>query len=88
MLIGPVEDATAGAPVGAAFSAAIANIGTAATAAVPAAAPLKNLRRDALGCPSAELPIFFDMISSKDVVKRWRRQRRSGRAASSCGTPL
>jgi hypothetical protein len=71
MLCAPVEETTAGAAgaafagaagaagLSAAFSAAMANIGTAAAAAVPAAAPLRNLRRDALGWSCSGLPGFL-----------------------------
>jgi hypothetical protein len=46
MLMGPVDEATAGAP----FSAAMANMGRAlAAAAVVAAARVKNVRREGLG---------------------------------------
>src|SRR5687767_9158181 len=78
MLCAPVDETTVGAPLAGsaffsaafsgAFSAAIANIGTAAAAAVEAAAPLRNLRRDALGCSGTGLPGFLDIASSGGVL--------------------
>src|SRR3954447_6497933 len=63
MLIGPLDDVTAGAP----FSAAIANTGTAVAVAVPTAARFRNLRREVSGSlrPAS---VFFDMLPPGNCV--------------------